>query len=248
MISMRRDRWCLLFLVIGGCPLAQAVEPTLHVAVLSHSPPMSYVDDKGNLAGFNVGIARALCDTLEVRCEWPIVSLEHLIDAVAAGEVDFAAVSLLDTPERRAKILFSKPYFHSTSVWFAKPGVEPGASAVRVGAVAGSTQFLYAQARNWKITTVRLYSELPALLTTGAVDAVLLSMATALPLRQDKSILPLGLVTTVMRQPELGGNVCFGVDPKNPDLRDRLDKAIDKIKRDGRFDRLNTTYLPFRLQ
>ena len=34
----------------------------------------------------------------------------------------------------------------------------------------------------------------------------------------------------------------------NAYLQPRLDAAIDRIKRDGRFDRINTKYLPFRLQ
>lgn len=77
---------------------------------------------------------------------------------------------------------------------------------------------------------------------------MLIPMTTSLTLRQDPSIQPLGLVTTIMSQPELSGDVCFAVDPKNPELRERINKAFDKIKQDGRFDRLNSEYLPFRLQ
>jgi len=77
---------------------------------------------------------------------------------------------------------------------------------------------------------------------------VLIPMATSLSLREHPLIQPLGLETTVMQAPELSGDVCYGVDPKNPELRDRLNAAFDQIKRDGRFDRLNTEYLPFRLQ
>ncbi len=248
--------YLLLLIALGTSTFVQATERALRVAVLTNSPPMSYLDAAGNLAGFNVGLARALCEAMELKCELSIMPLERVVDAVAAGEFDFAAVSLLDTPERRAKVLFSKPYYRSNSIWFAKPGIEPGVSTlgaslpstVRVATVAGSAQFRYAQAHGWKVTTVRHHSEFPALLTTNKVDAVLLPMATALPLRQDKSIQSLGLVTTVIQQPELSGDVCFSVDPKNPDLRDRIDQAIDRIKRNGRFDRLNTQYLPFRLQ
>lgn len=243
-----RSQLLFLFLAFGTCTISQASERVLRVAVLSNSPPMSYIGAAGQLVGFNVGLAQALCEEMEVRCELTAVPLEHVIDSVAAGKFDFSAVSLLDTPERRAKVLLSKPYYRSTSIWFAKPGIEPDASSVRVAMVAGSAQFRYAQARSWKITTVQHHSEFPALLADGKVEAVLIPMTTSLTLRKDQSIQSLGLVTTVMSQPELSGDVCYAVDPKNPELRDSINKAFDRIKQDGRFDRLNSTYLPFRLQ
>lgn len=171
-----------------------------------------------------------------------------MVDAVAAGEFDFAAVSLLDTAERRSRVLFSKPYYRSSSIWFARPGVEPGAAGIRVAAVTGSAQSRYARAHGWNIVNVPHHAEFPALLTERKADAVLLPMASALTLRQEPSIQSLGLVTTVIQRPELSGEVCFGIDPQNPELRDQINKAFDRIKRDGRFDRLHSEYLPFRLQ
>ena len=115
----------LLLALATGVP-AQAGERALRVAILSNSPPMSYTDETGKPAGFNVGVAHALCEEMKVRCELTVVELADVVDAVAAGEFDFSAVSLLATPTRQARVLFSKPYFHSNSIWFAKPGVEPG--------------------------------------------------------------------------------------------------------------------------
>lgn len=114
-------------------PPAQAVERELRVAVLTHSPPMSYIDEAGDLTGFNVEVMRALCDVMAVKCVPVPVSLDRVVDAIAAGEFDFAAVSLLATPERRARVLMSKPYYRSISVWFARPGVVPGGGACRGG-------------------------------------------------------------------------------------------------------------------
>ena len=119
---------------------------------------------------------------------------------------------------------------------------------VRVAAVTGSAQSRYARTHAWNIVNVLHHSEFPALLTERKADAVLLPMASALTLRQEPSIQSLGLVTTVIQRPELSGEVCFGIDPQNPELRDQINKAFDRIKRDGRFDRLNSEYLPFRLQ
>lgn len=238
----------LLLLAPAVCALAQAGDRVLRVAVLSNSPPMSYIEARGKPAGFNVGVAQALCEAMNVACELTVVELHRVVDAVAAGEFDFAAVSLLATPARQAKVLFAKPYYRSNSIWFAKPGVEPGAVTTRLAAVAGSAQLRYARAQGWNVTPVHHHSDFPALLAAGKVNAVLIPMATSLTLREDPSIQSLALETTVLQAPELSGDVCYSVNPQDPELRDRIDMAFDQIKRDGRFDRLNTEYLPFRLQ
>ena len=51
-----------------------------------------------------------------------------------------------------------------------------------------------------------------------------------------------------MPAPQLSGDVAFSISPQRPDLQARIDAAIDAVKSDGRFDRINTKYLPFRLQ
>ena len=104
---------------------AHAADQPLRVAVLENSPPMSFRDADGRLTGFSVEIARALCEEMRVRCEFQVTLLGQLLDALAGGEFDIAAVSLLDTPERRQRILFAHPYYRSITLWYARPGVEP---------------------------------------------------------------------------------------------------------------------------
>jgi ABC-type amino acid transport substrate-binding protein len=53
---------------------------------------------------------------------------------------------------------------------------------------------------------------------------------------------------SILPAPQLGGDVAFSISPQRPELQKRIDAAIDAVKSDGRFDRINTKYLPFRLQ
>lgn len=237
----------LIVLVLSALSwLAHAAEPVLRVAVLNHSPPMSYTDPAGKLTGFNVEIMHALCEAMNARCEPVSVTLERVVDAVAAGEFDFAAVSLLATPERRARVLMTRPYYRSISVWFARPGVRPGAG--RVALVKGGVQYRYGTAHAWSVIPVENHDGIATALHQGSADATLLPMATALALQQDPRIRGLGLTTAVLRDPELAGDVCLSVNPRSPELADKLNEAIDLIKRDGRFDRINSRFIPFRLQ
>ena len=138
-----------LFVALHVPLLAQADDRPLRVAVLENAPPMAFRDKNGELTGFSVGIARALCEEMKVSCEFHATTLDRLVDALALGEYDIAAASLLDTPERRSKILFAKAYFRSLSLWFAKPGVPPGQAGIRVAVVRGSAQEAFAHQRGW---------------------------------------------------------------------------------------------------
>jgi polar amino acid transport system substrate-binding protein len=218
----------------------QAAEKALRVAVLNHSPPMSYTDEAGVLTGFNVEIMYALCEAMGVKCEPVPVTLERVVDVVAAGEFDFAAVSLLSTPERRARVLMSKPYYRSISVWFARPGIVPG--AVSAAVVRGGVQARYVQAQGWRSMQLENHGEVVTALLRGTVEAALLPMATAVAVQQDARIHPLGLATTLLRDQQLAGDVCLSVNPRAPELLARLNGAIDQIKRDGRFDRINSRF------
>lgn len=247
---MFRGDWCRLFAGLAfllACGCAGAGERVLKVAVLNHSPPMSYMDASGNLVGFNVEIMQALCDTMKVRCQAVPTPLERVVDEVAAGNVDFAAVSLVATPARKARVAMTKPYYRSISVWFAHRGVAPG--TLRAGLVKGSVQARHAQMQGWpEPVLVESHDTVVNMLADGRIAATLLPMPTALALQQDPRIKGLGLVTTVVNGAELAGDVCLSVNPRDEALVDVLNKAIDQIKRDGRFDRINTRYIPFRLQ
>lgn len=114
-----------LLLVGSAC---QASERIYRVAVIAHSPPLSYTDESGKLTGFNIEVAHELCATLQIRCQLQPMPIESIVDSVAADDSAFAVVGFIPTPERQQRVLFSKTYFHSRSVWLAKPDVALGKS------------------------------------------------------------------------------------------------------------------------
>jgi ABC-type amino acid transport substrate-binding protein len=243
---LRRLAYGLLLAV--GAALAIADERPLRVAVIDNSPPMSYENANGQLVGFNIELAEALCESMRARCTLKRMPIGDVVDSVAGGEVDFAAVSLLVTPERQRRVIFSKPYYRSMSVWLARPGLAPGSAGTTVAAVRGSAQARHIETQGWKSLFVEHHRELPALLASGGADAAIVPMPTSLQLMQDRQLQEAHIKPTILPDPLLGGDVAFSISPQRADLRARIDAAIDQVKNDGRFDRINTKYLPFRLQ
>lgn len=246
----KRLRPFVQFFVLLVCVLSgpgQAETQTLRVAVLENSPPMSFRDSSGKLSGFSFAVVHALCEEMRARCEFRVTTLEQVVEALVRDEIDVAAVSLLETPERRSKVLFAKPYFRSISLWFAQPGIAPGHPGLRVAVVKGSAQERYASQQNWLTVGVPTNGQLTAPLAAGVAQAAVIPMSTALNLLKDKGFQQLGLVSTVMNVAELGGDAAFGINPRRPDLKEVIDEALERIKRNGVYDRINTQFLPFRV-
>lgn len=241
------QRLGLLLCLVAGASASWAETPALRVAVLENSPPMSFRDSSGKLTGFSAEVIRAICEEMRARCELEVTMLDRVIDLLAQDEIDIAAVSLLDTPERRSRILLAKPYFRSLSLWFAQPGVQPGSPDLRVAVVRSSAQERYALKQGWLVVGALTNGELGEPLIAGIAQAAIIPMSTALNLQKNPAFKRLGMVSSVMPVAELTGEASFGINPKRPDLKKSVDEALDKIKTNGVYDRINSQFLPFRV-
>ena len=65
---------------------------------------------------------------------------------------------------------------------------------------------------------------------------------------RDRRFSSTGLSYQLIGEPALSGEVAISVTPKRPRLLEQLNDGLDRLKRNGRFDRINTEFLPFRLQ
>ena len=230
----------------GGASRAAASE-VLRVLVLDDVPPMSYRDASGQLTGFSVEIARALCREIQANCQFDVKALDQAVQSVAQGRADMAAVGLFDKPGQDSKLLLSKPYYRSLSLWLARPDVEPGAAGVLAAVVAGSAQERHARSRGWSVHAVRSAGAVRDALLAGAAQAALLPMESALDMQKKRTFRHLGLAPTVYSSTELSGEAAIGISPLRPALREEIDGALERIKRNGTYDRINSRFLPFRV-
>lgn len=242
-------RFLLLVFGLGllGLSAQAAGDRPLRVVVLENSPPMAFRDANGGLTGFSVEVMRALCAEMKANCIFQAGTLDSVLDMLGSGEVDVAAVSLLDTPERRERVIFAKPYFRSMSFWFAKEGVQPGQEGVRIATVRSSAQERFALSKGWQTVTVRTNGELAEPLIAGVAQAAIIPMSTGLNLMKKPNFRELHLTVTAMNDPALAGDASFGISKRRPDLKEMMDAAIDRIKGNGVYDRINTQFLPFRV-
>jgi polar amino acid transport system substrate-binding protein len=91
----------------------------------SDYPPFHYYDEVGALTGFNVDLAKAICEALEVQCEVTATGWADLIPALEKGETDAAIASMRITPEALEKVDFTSRYYATPARFVARKGTDP---------------------------------------------------------------------------------------------------------------------------
>jgi polar amino acid transport system substrate-binding protein len=83
-------------------------------------PPFNYAGSDGNPAGFNVDLARMLCEEIKVQCTIQMRRFDTLLDALATNQGDAVIASISATPETRKRVDFSDPYYRSPARFVAR--------------------------------------------------------------------------------------------------------------------------------
>jgi polar amino acid transport system substrate-binding protein len=102
--------------------------------------------------GFNVDLARMLCEELRVPCTVQMRRFDTLLDALAQNRGDAVIASIAATPETRAQADFTDPYYRSPARFVARKdsgsaGILPEKlDGVRIAAVAGTAHEAYVKA------------------------------------------------------------------------------------------------------
>src|SRR5262249_52974201 len=76
-------------------------------------PPFNFTGADGNPAGFNVDLARALCEEIKVTCTIQMRRFETLLDAITSNRGDAIIASIAATPQLRARADFTDPYYRA---------------------------------------------------------------------------------------------------------------------------------------
>jgi polar amino acid transport system substrate-binding protein len=75
------------------------------------NPPFDYAGPDGNPVGFNVDLARQICEELHIACTVQMRRFDTLMDALNDNRGDAAIASISVTPDTRKRADFSDPYY-----------------------------------------------------------------------------------------------------------------------------------------
>ena len=87
-------------------------------------PPFNYAGPDGNPAGFNVELARLICEELKLQCTNQLRRFDTLLQALGESRADAVIASLAVTPETRLRVDFSDPYYRVPARFVARRDTE----------------------------------------------------------------------------------------------------------------------------
>jgi polar amino acid transport system substrate-binding protein len=217
-------------------------------------PPFNNLTSDGKLEGFDVDIARALCEEMNADCEFVTQDWDGIIPALQAGKFDAIIASMSITPERAEQVDFSKKYYNTPPAIAAPKdtdiaGVTKEALAGKtVGAQGSTTHFNYSEA-TYTDSEVRAYptaQEYQLDLANGRLDAVnddvvVLSEWLASP--DGECCKLVGTITPVEEIHGPGAGIA--VRKGETELAEKFNAAIDAIRANGKYKAINEKYFDF---
>jgi len=83
-------------------------------------PPFNYVGADDNPTGFNIDLARQLCDEIKVSCTIQARRFDLLMDALDENRGDAVIASIAITPAARRRAEFTDPYYRTPARFVAR--------------------------------------------------------------------------------------------------------------------------------
>ena len=115
-------------------------------------PPFNYAGPDGAPIGFNVDLARLICEELRVACTVQMRRFDTLINALNTNNGDAIIASIAATPDMRLRVDFSDPYYRTPARFVARrdskiEDVRPEAlEGKKIGVIAGTAHEAYLKA------------------------------------------------------------------------------------------------------
>jgi polar amino acid transport system substrate-binding protein len=115
-------------------------------------PPFDYAGTDGNPAGFNVDLARLICDEIKISCTIQARPFGTLLDALNDNRGDAVIASIAPTAETRRRADFTDPYFRTPARFVARTDSAIGdvlperLEGKKIAVVAGTAHEAYLKA------------------------------------------------------------------------------------------------------
>lgn len=206
--------------------------------------PFTYHDDKDELTGYDVEVAKAIGEKMGVKVEFSEITWEGLLASMDNGTVDLVLNQVGVTDERKEKYDFSTPYLYSYIALITKDDNNDittwdSAKGKKTSLNVSSNYAKIAEKYEMDITASETFSKDIELLLAGRTDCVINNTIAFADYLNEKPDTPIKIVDA----DENADTVAIPIVKGNDDLVEAVDKAIKELQDDGTLTKLSEKFL-----
>lgn len=203
--------------------------------------PFEFVDENGDIVGFDVDIVNAIAERAGFQVEWVNTKWDGIFVALANGEFNAVASAVTITDERKQTIDFSEPYFNAGQAIAVQAdntaitGPDSLAEGTRVGVQLGTTGDIWLTDNTQ--ADVQRFDENPLAmqaLAAGDLDAVVADAPTLADIIRANPELNLKVVGEPFTEEYYGIGIRKGQD----ELKAQINAALAAMREDGTYDEI----------
>jgi len=235
-------------------PAAAQDKMQLRIGTEGAYPPFNYYDADRNLIGFDVDIAKALCEKMDAECTFVAQDWDGIIPALRANKFDAIIASMSITAERDEVVDFTDKYYNTPPAVAVPKDSElteatPEALAdIVMGAQSSTTHANYAE-KHFADTELRRYGspeEYKLDLASGRIDAAIDDVVVLSDWINSDDGGCCKVLATLKTDPEINGaGAGVAIREGDAELQQKFNEAIAAIRADGTYDEIQKKYFDF---
>lgn len=217
-----------------GAGMALAQDKTIRMGTEGAYPPYNFINDNGQVDGFERDLGDELCSRAGLTCEWVTTDWDGIIPNLVSGNYDTILAGMNITPERDEVIDFTQNYLPPNPSAYVGLSADVDVTGGVIAAQASTVQAGHVAASGATLLEFATPEETVASVRNGEADAVLADKDYLAPLVEESG----GALSYVGEDIFLGAGVGMGVRESDTELRETFDAAITAMKEDGSLNAL----------
>ncbi|MEM9524691.1 MAG: transporter substrate-binding domain-containing protein [Pseudomonadota bacterium] len=191
-------------------------------------PPYNFINDRGEVDGFERELGDELCRRAGLTCEWVINEWDSIIPNLISGNYDTIIAGMSITAERDEVIDFTQNYTQPDPSSYLALSADVDVENAVIAAQTNTIQAAFVAEMGATLVEFASPEETIAAVRNGEADAVLADKSFLKPISEEDD----GLLL-LAREELIGGGVGMGLRESDTKLRTSFDTAIQSMKDDG---------------
>ena len=202
---------------------------TIRMGTEGAYPPYNFINDAGEVDGFERELGDELCKRAEVTCEWVTNEWDSIIPNLVSGNYDTIIAGMSITDERDKVIDFTQNYIPPAASSYAALSADADLTGGVVAAQTATIQAGYVAESGATLLEYPTPDETVAAVRNGEADAVFADKDFLAPIVAESG----GELVWAGQDVQIGGGIGVGVRESDTELKATFDKAIQSMKDDG---------------